>query len=154
MEQEELENKDSNYLIESLTELKNNTVSKEKYQEQVDINKKLLSSMMDGSLSYNDNDTKDEPSLEELRLGLLNSKTNLEYAKNVLLIRKALIEKGERDPFLPNAYDYVPSAENVATANKVAEVLNQCIEESEGNSVNFNAAFNKLVAPVQFTTKK
>ena len=65
--------------------------------------------------------------------------SNLEYWTKTLALRKAVIEKGDPDPFLPVGAKISPDEDDVVKANNVADVVEECIKESEGNSDVFTA---------------
>lgn len=67
-----------------------------------------------------------------------NQMTDLEYCQNVLTIRNAQIAAGAPDPFLPAD----PEDRDYQIAENVADVLDQCIKEANGNNASFIALFH------------
>lgn len=68
-----------------------------------------------------------------------NSLSNLDYCKKALALRKALIDRGERDPFLPygrkpNGDLVLPTESDIEAANRVATVMEECITYVKGDS--------------------
>lgn len=132
-------------LAKALKEARENSVSKEQYDRVVAENKALVSEIINGEgagsgqVSPEDN----KPSIEELREELYGPKcsslSNLEYWEKTLALRDAVIEKEGVDPFLPIGSKISPEASDVEAANRVAEVVKECIEEAEGNSDVFTA---------------
>ena len=53
---------------------------------------------------------------------------------NALKLRSALIAMGEPDPFLPCGEKTLPTDADVATAERVANVLQECVDIAEGDS--------------------
>lgn len=137
--QEEVEN-NTNNLIDALNQLKQNSVSKDKYNELVAQNKKLLEDVINGKPSEESETPKEDPvDLSELREKLFNKReqTNLEYVENALKLRNEIIARGGRDPFLPNGHNYAVQQSDIETAQKVADVFQECIDYAEGDSEAF-----------------
>jgi len=131
----EVEDMTQDYLA-TIKELKQNSVDRSKYEELRAENKKLLEAVVNGS-SVEAPKQEVVESIPELRKALFNedqSLNNLEFAKKSLELRRQLIANGEPDPFLPVGNQIQPSDFDIATANKVAEVLQDCIDYAEGDA--------------------
>lgn len=138
---------DSNDYIEAIKEMKQNSVSKEAYNKLKQENKQLLDSIINGK-EINNNYEKEEPvDIKELRKNMFTTEcdmTNLDYVSNALKLRDALIEKGEKDPFLPVGEKIIPTEEDIATANRVANILRDCVEYADGDSAIFTNELQRL----------
>lgn len=130
--------------ITAITEMKKTTVPKEKYEKLAEENKRLLESLVAGE--------KFEPKEEEkidvnaLRKELYSGEcelNNLEYVDKTLKLRKALIDAGERDPFLPIGDKVDITSETVEKAETVAQVLQECVDFAEGDSGIFTAELQR-----------
>lgn len=142
------ESRDADYL-EAIKKLKENSVSRDKYDELRAENKRLLDSIVNGA---DDGRKPAEPkeSVEELRKAYLKEdQTNLEYARNALRLRQAIIDSGEPDPFLPLGSQILPTDEDAATANKVAEVLQECVDEAQGDPAVFTNELQRRLVDVK-----
>ena len=88
--------------ISAINEIKKNSVARESYEKLKREHKQLLDTLVQGKeLEITRVEPKD---INKLRKELFNkdgSLSNLEYITNALNLRDALIEAGERDPFLP-----------------------------------------------------
>lgn len=132
-------------LAKALKEARENSVPKSEYNRVVEENKKLVSDIINGDGAGNGQDSPEDnkPTIEELREELYGPKcsslSNLEYWKKTLALRDAAIEKEGVDPFLPIGRKISPEVSDVEAANRVAEVVKECIEEAEGNSDVFTA---------------
>lgn len=129
---EETMSTDINY-IEAIKEMKLNTVSKDKYEKVVAENKELVKAMAEGR----EIDTKDEPKVDvnSLRANYFKEdQSNLEYWENTLALRSAIIEGGGVDPFLPSGHEVAITQDDVDSANRVADVVEQCISQANGDS--------------------
>ena len=130
--------------ITAINEMKKTTVPKEKYEKLAEENKRLLESLVAGE--------KIEPKEEEkidvkaLRKELYSGEcelNNLEYVDKTLKLRKALIDAGERDPFLPIGDKVDITSETIEKAETVAQVLQECVDFAEGDSGIFTAELQR-----------
>lgn len=142
------EDTDKVALAKALKEARENSVSKAEYDKVVAENKKLVSEIINGDehdgsgqqkVPEKDPDTVIKELREDLYGPNCSELSNLEYWTKTLALRKAVIEKGDPDPFLPVGAKISPDEDDVVKANNVADVVEQCIKESEGNSDVFTA---------------
>lgn len=143
VETNEAQGNDSEYLINTIKELKANTVSKEKYDRLVAENKGLADALKTGQ-QVTLVEPEQEVDIDELRSELYGgsrSKTmpNIEYVEKTLQLRNALIERGEPDPFMPNGHDYQYDQRDQETANMIADTLQQCLDRAQGDNNVFTA---------------
>ena len=140
--------------IGEIQKLRDNTVSKEDYERLREENKRLISSLANGeSIGV---EPKAKPDINELRKKVFENEhqSNLEYWENVLNLRQALIDSGKNDPFLPYGHKIVPTTEDVECANRVAEVVKECIEYADGDSQLFTNELNRRTVDVALPRKK
>lgn len=135
---------DSIDYIEALKEMKQNSVDRSVYDKLKSENKQLLDALVNGKeLEIK----KEEPvDIAKLRKELFNKDghmSNLEYISNALKLRDALIEKGERDPFLPYGDKVTLTAEHYDKVENVAAVLKECVEFADGDSGIFTAELQR-----------
>lgn len=127
--------------LEVIDNLKKNTVSLEKYNELEAQNKQLLDAVINGnSVKNEDSEENKGPSIKELREDLFGGKkqlTNLEYWEKTLALRKVLMEQGETDPFVPVGTKIVPERSDFEAAQRVADVVQECIDYANGDSAVF-----------------
>ena len=133
--------------ISALKEMKKNTVSKEAYDKLRADNKKLLDTIVSGQ-SLEQTEVKEEVDVDALRKELFGKSrkdlSNLEYVDKTLQLRKALMEKGEQDPFVMKAgRTSSPEAEDFKKAERVASVLQECVDIADGNADVFNNEFQR-----------
>lgn len=140
---------DNTDYIAAIKELKENSVDRSKYDALKAENKKLLDSIVNGTDV--DLPAKDEKkSIEELRANYLKEdQSNLEYITNALALREAIIAEGKPDPFLPIGEQILPTDEDIATANKVARVLQECVDYAEGDSNVFTNELQRRLVDVK-----
>lgn len=151
MENEELNNAvsqqenvtDNVDYIEAIKEMKQNTVDKATYNKLKEENKQLLNSLVNGETI--DVPKKEEVDIDALRKDLFNNdQTNLQYIEKALKLREALLEKGEKDPFLPYGKNIIPTDEDIATADRVARVLQECVDYADGDSDIFTNELQRI----------
>ena len=133
--------------ISALNEMKQNTVSKEAYNKLRADNKKLLDTIVSGQ-SLEQTEVKQEVDVDALRKELFGKSrrdlSNLEYVDKALQLRKALMEKGEQDPFVMKAgRTSSPEAEDFKKAERVASVLQECVDIADGNDSVFDNEFQR-----------
>lgn len=137
--QEQLERVDpeKNY-AKAIRELKENSVSKEDYEKLEEQNKQLLDAIINGNGETDDKDKVEVlPSIKELREDLYGGKkhlSNLEYWEKTLALREALMAQGETDPFVPVGKQINPEQSDFEAANRVANVVKECIDYAKGDS--------------------
>ena len=138
---------EENDYIQAINELKANTVDKSQYDKLKAENKKLLDSLVSGQTPDIAKPV-EKPDINELRKKLFNTDndlSNLEYVNNMLKLRNALIENGERDPFLPIGEKVEITADTVQKAENVANVLQDCVDFAEGDSGIFTARLQRIM---------
>lgn len=134
--------------LAAINELKANSVDRQKYEELKAENKKLLDSIVNGTEVALPRDEK--KSIEELRANYLKEdQSNLDYISNALKLREALMAEGKPDPFLPLGEQILPTDEDVATANKVANVLQECVDYADGDSNVFTNELQRRLIDVK-----
>ncbi len=136
---------DNNQYIEALNQLKQNSVDKADYDKLKAENKKLLDSIVNGTEVALP--ASEKASIEDLRTKLVNSSedgiSSLEYAETALKLRERLIEEGKEDPFVPHGSQYSPTQIDYDRANRVAAVLQECVDNAEGDEASFLAELKK-----------
>lgn len=120
--------------IAAINELKQNSVDRSKYDQLRADNKRLLDSLVNGQ-QIELPKAEEKPDINELRKAAFKEdQSNLEYVSNALKLRSALIESGQPDPFLPCGEKTLPTDADVATAERVANVLQECVDLADGDS--------------------
>lgn len=135
--------------IAAIEELKANTVSKKDYEKVVNDNKELLKTLVNGGQVTPQ--TEKPVDINGLRKELFSDNSNLsnlEFWTKTLELRDALIARDGIDPFVPHGHKIAPTAEDAATANKVANVIRKCIKEADGDSRFFTNELNRLTVDI------
>lgn len=123
--------------IKTIQDLKTNTVSKDIYLKQVEDNKKLLEALANGETVETGKKVSHRP-VQEIRDDLFNKENNnLQFWMKALELRGAVLEDEGKDIFLPVGHEYQATDADINAANKVADVVQQCIDYAEGDSMVF-----------------
>lgn len=138
--------------IKAIKDLKENTVSKDQYLKLKQENKKLIQSLVEGTGEVSSAPAPTREALEAkasmLRQKLFKrnaSTTNLETWDTALQLRDTLLELGHPDPFIPMGQQISATDADIATANKVATVLQECVDYSDGNPSVFQSELQRVV---------
>lgn len=139
--------------LEAIQNLKDNTVSKEQYEKLRAENKKLLNAVLNDQKA----DNKEEPvetveqlqnDLRKIKSELANAQekgmSNLEFTSKALKYREKAMKLGLQDPFVPNT-PTGPEENDFRSAERVAEVLQKCVDEAKGNPATFRNLFEQAV---------
>lgn len=145
---------DTNNYIEAINNLKANTVSKDKYNQLKEENAKLLNSLVKGETLATAEVTP-KKTAAEIRKELFTKEHNdLEYVKQTLELRDAVLEETGKDIFVSNSTTQPPKDEDYAAAQKTADVFKQCVEESNGDNALFLAHLQNRTLDVALPRRK
>ena len=140
--------------ISAIKDLKANTVSKSEYEKLQAENKQLIDALANGE-TVPASAEPEKPSLDELRANLMKEEqSNLEFVKNALALRNAVIEQEGYDPFVPRGSQYAPTAEDEAAAFRVAKVYQECVDYANGDSQLFTNELMRRTVDVSPMAKK
>lgn len=122
--------------LAAIQELKAKSVPREDYDKIKDENKRLLQTLIDGGniTVEQEETTVDKDALRKELYGGESDLSNLDYVSKTLELRKALMDEGQMDPFLPVGKNIAPTEEDVRAAQKVADVMQECITYAQGDS--------------------
>ena len=113
-----------------------------------DENKQLLDALVSGKQIELPKEKENKPTIQDLRNKLFNADnelSNLDYVKTSLELRTALMDAGERDPFLPVGDQVTLTADHYDKASQVAELLQDCVDFADGDSGIFTAEYQRRV---------
>lgn len=120
--------------ISAIKEIKENSVDKAAYLKLKQENKQLLDSLVNGE-SIQQPKKEEEVNMSGLKKKLAsNDLTNLDYIETTLKLRKTLMDSGKTDPFVPTGKNIVPTQFDIDEAEKVASVLQECVDIADGDS--------------------
>ena len=122
--------------IQQIEDLRANSVSRADYDKLKAEHNRAMNALINGGQI--DDPKAEKVDKDALRKELYNSQdnglSNLDYWQKTLTLRQAIIDDGGKDPFLPYGQKIAPTAEDVECANRVAKVVQECIDYAEGDS--------------------
>ena len=137
--------------LAAIKELKEKSVDRSKYEELKAENKKLLESIVNGEEL--EKEAKPKEDIQDLRNDLFKENsglTNLEYAEKALELRSRLIAEGKTDPFVPIGSQYTPTELDIATAKRVADILQECVDYAEGDDIVFTNELQRRMIDTKY----
>ena len=143
---EQIVNPDTDY-VATIQKLLKTRVDRSLYEKLEARNKQLLETIVNGQGIEKKPDEPNED-ISEIRKRLFSSEpqTNLQFWKDTLALRNALIQKGEPDPLLPIGNKITPTNEDIECADRVATVVKECIDYADGDSQAFtNELLRKMI---------
>lgn len=146
--------------IKALEEIKKNSVSRDDYNKLKEENKMLLDAVVNNIPGGEEEEVVvDQPvDIDKLREDLFSVDnqdiTNLDYITKAMKLRKALMDKGERDPFLPVGQNILPTDEDIKTAERVAEAYQHCIDVADGNPDVFTQELQRITVDAVPTRRR
>ena len=139
---------------DEVLDIKKNYVPKKEHEKLEEDYRKVVDAILNGGELPPDPNGEEAPKIADLRKELYdpnNTLSNLDYVKKTLQLREAIIEETGKDPFLPTGIQGDPfktdqereAAE--ASAEKVAKVLQEAVDEADGDSEAFDIILSKII---------
>lgn len=144
---EQPENSNLDY-IKTIKEIKENSVSKEEYRKILAENKQLLNAIVkgEGTVAVEE---KEELSTDDLRKklfsGNIGNVSNLEFISNALKLREKRILEDKVDPWVADNPRNPAQPGDYETAARIAGVLQDLVNDAEGDADAFQASFIKIL---------
>ena len=143
-------NPEDQNLLDATRNIINNTVSMEEYNRVLERNKQLSHDWAEG-INRQEPAEKDKDTIESLRKELYSEDrqelNNLESTKKILKLRKLVMDEGGIDPFLNSDPHASYSAEEEETAQRVADGLQEMVDQSDGDPIMFNSLMAQMIPP-------
>ena len=129
--------------IEALKDMKQNSVSKDKYLKLKEENSKLVKALVDGGSIEQPAPEIDVDAAAELAFKNDHNISNLDRMKNYLAYRDAVLEKFGKDVLLPYGPKAVVTQKDIDDANTFVTIMQECIDIADGDSDAFTAALQR-----------
>ena len=145
---EETQEQNMDDIIQQINDLKQNSVPKEKYDKLLEDNKKLTKALIENKQLEDPAAKREEISQKDLlaRVFRADGRSNLEHWKDALEYRKREIESGNQDPFVAVANSkYSPDESSYAAAEKLANGIQDIIDQSDGDPKVFDTYFESCL---------
>lgn len=137
--------------IQAINELKKNSVSRDEYDSLVAEKKELLNALVSGQ-TVDQPEESQGPAASEVRNRLFRNgseMSNYEFVKNALDLREAVLKETGNDIFVAAGNKLTPTQEDYDKAQQVADVFQQCLEYSNGDSELFTNELQRRTNDVQ-----
>ena len=135
--------------VQALSELKQNSVSKDQYNKVIAERDRYAKALFNGTSE--DIEKKEPVDIDTLRKDLFTKDlSNLEFAEKALALREAIIEKDGVDIFVGKGEKLAPTDEDYRAAQKVADGLRSCVDIADGNSEIFTRELMRITNDVGF----
>lgn len=145
---------ENNQYIETIKKMKDTMVDKAEYEKLKMENKSLLENIINGA-DYESPEQEEKVDINKLREDLFaGDNNNLEFVEKALKLRTELIEKGEPDPFLPVGKQITPTDDDIASAERVAKVLQECVDYAQGDSQIFTTELQRRTIDTNVNVKR
>jgi hypothetical protein len=146
---------DANSYIEAIKEMRKNSVAKADYERLQAENKELMKALVNGeTIAVEPQEAVDVNALRKELYVDNADMSNLEYIEKTLKLRDAIIEAGGDDPFVGAGHKFAPSVEDYEAAERVANVLKECIDYADGDSEVFTNELMRVTLDVSPTARK
>lgn len=131
-------------LIGKIKELKETTVSRQKYDELVEQNRQLMDFAINGgdAAASTVEETKDIAKMRKELFMPEKELSNLEYISKALELRDAVLEKIGEDIFVGKGHMAAPEQTDYEKAARTAEIFKECVDLADGNEERFVAELN------------
>ena len=147
-EQQKTENTSDVDYIKVISDLKHNSVPIEKYNKLKEDNQKLLNSFVNGE-DIQRPDKPEKVDVAQIRESMFGVKakqmTNLEFIDNALKLRKQILDDGGVDIFVPTGHKVQTTNNDYESAQRVAKVLQECVDYASGNSEVFTDELKRRI---------
>lgn len=149
--------------IAQIKALKASTVSRSEYDAIQKANKELLASIVDGTNSpagarYSEEADPNDSAKRSDRIKVLRNElygknpvdvSDRVYCEKTLELRRLIMENGDPDPMVPRGNKYTPTKDDEASAAQVAEMLQACVDQAQGDDDAFKVAFVRSIKDVR-----
>lgn len=123
--------------IDIIKELKEKSVPKEDYDRLFNDNKILAEALANGDGQVKAVEGEVLPTIKECQQAFKSDMSNLEFCKASLALREAVMREKGIDIFAGKVHGVGTSQEALASAQRVADVMEDCIKRADGDSVYF-----------------
>lgn len=135
--------------IEQIEQLRANSVSKAEYDKlKAEHNRAMNALINGGQIDDSKTEKVDKNALRKELYCQEPNLSNLDYWQKTLTLRKAIIDEGGNDPFLPYGQKIAATAEDKEAAERVATIVQECIDYADGNSRLFTQELDRRTIDV------
>lgn len=134
--------------IEQIEQLRANSVPKEQYEKLRTEHNRAMNALINGGQIETPAEKIDKQALRKELYCEQPNLSNLDYWQKTLTLRKAIMDEGGNDPFLPYGQKIAATAEDKEAAERVATIVQECIDYADGNSRLFTQELDRRTIDV------
>jgi len=159
MQEENKNEMNANDYVEAVKSLKESSVPKEQFDKMVEENKTLMNAILNGNVATEKKDVQEidvDDRINELRRDIFGrGLNNLEYWEKTLELRDLIKEQDpNNDIFVASNSQITPTDFDYQCAERVADVVSDCIEKCEGNSSVFTTLLLNRTKDINIPNRK
>lgn len=139
------EQTDNTVYIQTIQELKENSVDRKIYDKLKGERDMLIKSLANGD-TLATAESVQVRSLAECKADFLTKTTSqCEYMEKVLALRDAAMREGQSDPFVAEGHHVKPTAYDYQRAQEIADIYRECLDYAEGDDQVFMNEINRRI---------
>jgi hypothetical protein len=139
------EQTDNSVYIQTIQELKENSVDRKIYDKLKGERDMLIKSLANGDVLATAENGKVR-SLADCKADFLTKTTSqCEYIEKVLALRDAAMREGHSDPFVAEGHHVKPTAYDYQRAQEIADIYRECLDYAEGDDQVFMNEINRRI---------
>lgn len=139
------EQTDNTVYIQTIQELKENSVDRKIYDKLKGERDMLIKSLANGD-TLATAESVQVRSLAECRADFLNKTTSqCEYFEKLLALREAAMREGYPDPFVAEGHHVKPTAYDYQRAPEIADIYRECLDYAGGDDQVFMNEINRRI---------
>lgn len=139
------EQTDNTVYIQTIQELKENSVDRKIYDKMKSERDMLIKSLANGD-TLAAAESVEVRSLADCKADFLTKTTSqCEYMEKVLALRDAAMREGQSDPFVAEGHHVKPTAYDYQRAQEIADIYRECLDYAEGDDQIFMNEINRRI---------
>ena len=136
---------DNTVYIQTIQELKENSVDRKIYDKLKGERDMLIKSLANGDTLEASKDVQVR-SLADCKADFLTKTTSqCEYMEKVLALRDAAMREGQSDPFVAEGHYVKPTAYDYQRAQEIADIYRECLDYADGDDQIFMNEINRRI---------
>ena len=136
---------DNTVYIQTIQELKENSVDRKIYDKLKGERDMLIKSLANGDTLEASKDVQVR-SLADCKADFLTKTTSqCEYMEKVLALRDAAMREGQSDPFVAEGHHVKPTAYDYQRAQEIADIYRECLDYADGDDQIFMNEINRRI---------
>lgn len=136
---------DNTVYIQTIQELKENSVDRKVYDKLKGERDMLIKSLANGD-TLETSESVQVRSLADCKADFLTKTTSqCEYIEKVLALRDAAMREGQPDPFVAEGHHVKPTTHDYQRAQEIADIYRECLDYAGGDDQIFMNEINRRI---------